>query len=378
MSGSVFVLAMAALILTSLPPIRRRLFELFYRLHIILFAVAVFGSLLHESGGSSAAAAAWFVDALIRYVYLSYFKYPHEANITCLPADVIRVSFPKKDFHYSGGQYLFLMVPELSIFQWHPFSISSSPHEDEVSVHIRVLGDWTRDLYDLAARKQEFDRSTPAPIKCYISGPVGAPSVDLESERYKCVMLLSGGIGITPMQSICNQLMHEHTEEGRELKKVCFVWAVRNKDIADAVKDHLPQTSNLVAGASPPIPLEGPPFVPDLVRKSSSKVFASLSEEKTSAAVPYENEGDEVLHTEYYLTRGGDGGLSDDVFISGRPDVEKITDTMATYAKSKGETRVAVLVCGPDMLVKSARAAATKASKSSGVIFDFHSETFDF
>lgn len=38
-------------------------------------------------------------------------------------------------------------MPEVSTFQWHPFTISSSPlYDDYVSVHIRQAGDWTQAL----------------------------------------------------------------------------------------------------------------------------------------------------------------------------------------------------------------------------------------
>lgn len=44
---------------------------------------------------------------------------------------------------------MFLNVPEISYFQWHPFTISSSPKfDDYISVHIRQAGDWTCALGD--------------------------------------------------------------------------------------------------------------------------------------------------------------------------------------------------------------------------------------
>lgn len=44
---------------------------------------------------------------------------------------------------------MFLNVPDVSTFQWHPFTISSSPLcDDYVSVHIRQAGDWTHALGD--------------------------------------------------------------------------------------------------------------------------------------------------------------------------------------------------------------------------------------
>jgi predicted ferric reductase len=35
-----------------------------------------------------------------------------------LPADVIRISLLRKDFNYRAGQYCFICIPELSMFEW--------------------------------------------------------------------------------------------------------------------------------------------------------------------------------------------------------------------------------------------------------------------
>jgi respiratory burst oxidase len=34
----------------------------------------------------------------------------------------------------------------------HPFSITSAPKDDYVSVHIRTLGDWTRELKNVFSK----------------------------------------------------------------------------------------------------------------------------------------------------------------------------------------------------------------------------------
>ncbi|EDO38081.1 predicted protein, partial [Nematostella vectensis] len=122
-------------------------------------------------------------------------------------------------FEYKAGQYCFLCVPGVSMFEWHPFSISSSPHEATVSLHIRVLGDWTQQLYDYVKDTR--------PINVYIDGPYGAPGVDVDGDRYKVFLFVSGGIGITPMQSICNDILHQR-RRGRDIRKVIFVWSVRD------------------------------------------------------------------------------------------------------------------------------------------------------
>ena len=50
-------------------------------------------------------------------------------------------------FDYHAGQYAFMCIPELGMFQWHPFSMSSAPFEADCMLHIRVLGNWTKSLY---------------------------------------------------------------------------------------------------------------------------------------------------------------------------------------------------------------------------------------
>jgi NAD(P)H-flavin reductase len=66
--------------------------------------------------------------------------------------------------------------------------MSSAPHQQTVTFHIRKVGDWTSALFDLAVKKKE--------IKIYLEGPFGNLSVDIIGDRkYKSIMLISGGIG---------------------------------------------------------------------------------------------------------------------------------------------------------------------------------------
>ena len=70
-------------------------------------------------------------------------------------------------------------------------------------------------------------------VKAYIDGAYGEPGVDVEGPRYKNFLLISGGIGVTPMQSIANELLHQYSR-GRPLNKLWFVWSVRGTDMAES------------------------------------------------------------------------------------------------------------------------------------------------
>lgn len=55
----------------------------------------------------------------------------------------MEIQIKKEKTTTRAGQYIFINVPEVSYFQWHPFTLTSAPEEDYISVHIRVVGDFT-------------------------------------------------------------------------------------------------------------------------------------------------------------------------------------------------------------------------------------------
>lgn len=61
-------------------------------------------------------------------------------------AQVVEIQIKKEKCETRAGQYIFLNCPEISYFQWHPFTLTSAPEEDYISVHIRVVGDFTTAL----------------------------------------------------------------------------------------------------------------------------------------------------------------------------------------------------------------------------------------
>ena len=125
---------------------------------------------------------------MMRKFFLAHLQNPKQATLRIVSETVVEVSFPK--FAYNPGQFVYICIPEISFFQWHPFSISSAPSQGEkVTLHIRKLGDWTSALMKLVHAKTE--------IAVCLEGPYGNLAVDLvsNSSRYKSVMLISGGIG---------------------------------------------------------------------------------------------------------------------------------------------------------------------------------------
>jgi hypothetical protein len=50
------------------------------------------------------------------------------------------------------SRYVFIAVPSLSLFQWHPFSVASAPDDKSGAVlYVKAIGRWTRSLRKLAS-----------------------------------------------------------------------------------------------------------------------------------------------------------------------------------------------------------------------------------
>ena len=74
-----------------------------------------------------------------------------------LPSQVTSLVIRKPPhFNFKAGDYIFLNIPSIAFFEWHPFTISSAPEQqDYFSLHIRAVGHWTNQLYQYFTQEQE-------------------------------------------------------------------------------------------------------------------------------------------------------------------------------------------------------------------------------
>jgi len=140
--------------------------------------------------------------------------------VCLLPGNVLTITMSKPyGFRYRSGQYIFLQCPMISPFEWHPFSITSAPGDDYLSVHIRTNGDWTQELKRIfvenyfsphlnrRASFSELGAAEPRSLpKLLVDGPYGAPAQDFRN--YDVLLLVGLGIGATPFISILRDLLN--------------------------------------------------------------------------------------------------------------------------------------------------------------------------
>ncbi|KAI4335166.1 hypothetical protein L6164_013836 [Bauhinia variegata] len=142
-------------------------------------------------------------------------------KVSVLPGNVFSLIMSKPNgFRYKSGQYIFLKCPKISPFEWHPFSITSAPGDDCLSVHIRTVGDWTQALKQLFTEDDRLPTVTSRAKfgqlmqmdqkghpKLLVDGPYGAPAQDYQN--YDVLLLVGLGIGATPFISILKDLLND-------------------------------------------------------------------------------------------------------------------------------------------------------------------------
>ncbi|KAL4556386.1 hypothetical protein LXL04_039037 [Taraxacum kok-saghyz] len=226
---------------TSLPPVRRRInFELFFYTHQLYVVFVVFLAMHVGDFIFSITAAGIFLFMLDRFLrFCQSRKTVDVLSAKCLPSGTVELVISKPEgLRYNALSWVFLQVRELSWLQWHPFSVSSSPLDGKhhVAVLIKVLGDWTEKLKGHISsvpeeQHGELDHLLQSnfTLKASIEGPYGHESP--YHLTYENLILVAGGIGISPFVAILSDILHRIRDSKPCLpRNVLIVWAVKKSD----------------------------------------------------------------------------------------------------------------------------------------------------
>lgn len=330
---------LAVVFLTSIEKLRRAKYHVFYALHFSFLAFYIFAWNHTESFRFYGwwAMAIYGSDKLLRIVR-GVLSTKRVTRIERVPnTDILRVTIPKPWWARPQlGQYVFLNFPGVSRspFEWHPYTLASSPLEPTYEVDIKNLGDHTAKLL--------ANFQTGATPLVRVDGPYGR--VVINPRRYSSLVFVCGGIGVTPMISmlrwyfLLNAPADVAAKQSVHLAQyVYLLWVVDARRTYDVFRD----------------------TVAKCVARSQEKGFPTF--------VP-------LIH----LTRdeAADGaalGLPSTSVFRGRPDMKHVLGSV----KSNGAAMHAVYCCGPKQLVDQTWDATT-ALTDAQARFNFHHETFEF
>ncbi|KAI9225775.1 MAG: ferric reductase NAD binding domain-containing protein [Piptocephalis tieghemiana] len=389
--GNLMALCLILIFITSLPIVIKRYHEVFWYTHHLAFVFFILFS-FHGSWcimqpdrepKCDHAAVFW------KYWVFSGFMYTIErilrevrsrrgtfiTKVLLHPSNVIEIQFRRADIMYKPGQYIILSCPEISLLEWHPFTLTSAPQEGFLSIHIRQAGDFTKALAQRlgcppvsedTSNGSEAERiERPLLPVIHIDGPFGSASEDVF--KYEVISLFAAGIGVTPFASILKSIwyrihypaipIHNGDKEMR-LKKVHFYWICRDYQAVEWFQDLLRalEEEDNEGLLEIQVYLTG--------ELSTEQIHNVALNDAASKELEASGEGPRDAIT----------GLLAPTYY-GRPNVDSIFERLSDQYHS---TDIGVFVCVPKSLQEAIRISANNHSQTGedGTRFIFNKENF--
>ncbi|KAK1129558.1 hypothetical protein K0M31_019275 [Melipona bicolor] len=186
-TGVILIILLIVIMMCSMPFVRRGgCFEVFYWSHLLYVPFWIL-MILHGPNFWK-----WFVGPGVMYLLekirriawsRSQLGKTYISSGLLLPSRVTHLVIKKPPhFVFHPGDYVFVNIPVIARYEWHPFTISSAPEQEEyIWLHIRAVGEWTNSLYSYFEKEQvKLQRNsifpnkncsnTDTPKKIYLNG----------------------------------------------------------------------------------------------------------------------------------------------------------------------------------------------------------------
>jgi predicted ferric reductase len=231
-------------VLLSWPPLRRRLYEVFLRLHQTLALLVVVSSWLHVPStrlprfalytslgifGLASVADGWLL--VRRSVALTRRKdndgpsvveiFKHQGNDDKKPIQLTLLL--KEHLKMKAGQYINMWIPSLgflSRMQSHPFVVTSwtGKRQSYLEFVIEPRGSWTRRLH---LRALTVSGQKGGLHRVFFTGPHGiSPPVD----EYEYVFMVASGYGIVAHLPLLERLVQGTRAQEVRARRIRLAW----------------------------------------------------------------------------------------------------------------------------------------------------------
>jgi len=224
-TGHVLLLCLFLFIIFSLPYFKKYKFHSFVVLHYSLISSIILFICLHgtfcffkpdkKSNLSCFPATSWAWIILPFLLLLSeiIFKYSQKkfkiSKVILFKESIyeIHVNLPK---HFSG-KTIYICSPDISVLEWHPFTISSyNPSTNTCSIIIKIRGNWTKKFSNLLG----IHNTSVFPVifpSIYVDGPYHSlPSNITNILSNKTTLLISAGIGLTTFHDLLLNILNNN------------------------------------------------------------------------------------------------------------------------------------------------------------------------
>ncbi|PYH48527.1 ferric reductase family protein [Aspergillus saccharolyticus JOP 1030-1] len=394
--GVVATVVMCVMLFQSGTWLRRRFYETFLIIHVLLAILTIYALFRHTSLNGTAhnfylwpMVAIWGFDRAVRYLRVIYcnwsvwagkgFVKTTSSTVTYSPAsDLIRIEMTPaaKGLTPASGQHYYLYQPStLRGWENHPFTLGCynlSGPEPKLTFYIRPYDGWTRRLRD-RCRWADTGALAITP-RLLLEGPYGHQA---PLHTFDTLLLIVGGTGIAAaVPYILDHVSRLAAPAKTRTTRIHLVWSSRQRQMFDEIcctdlatalecpdiqttlyctdKRSMGATTTVVAdeefasSAAPPIQAV------DTESKEVGPVMQDSSSQE-SQPIKVEHLGLELFY--------------------GRPDIPATVQATAEEARAS-VSRLAVLMCGPAEMADACRMAVYWVMKGGFRDVEYFEEAF--
>ena len=240
LGGTLSSLSMILIGILSVPYIRNKLFEVFYLSHKFFLFLAIGTGVWHyllTLYYILPTFVLYLIDIICRFVNTKQALYSHLKIIgqddKKTSSILITISL-LKPVKTPPGSYFFICFREISSFEWHPLSLITQNHNN-LTFCAKDMGvnSWTNKIKNMNENKTLENKLKDSVI--LLQGPYGHINIDYTNKKYKYLILMAGGIGITPILSILYDIHHNY-KKYKHLKHVYLIWIFSHSSMVDGLK----------------------------------------------------------------------------------------------------------------------------------------------
>ena len=234
------VIAIASLLLLSIPFMRRFSYELFLRLHQSLAIVALLALWRHLSLAETLSRVYVLIAGgllivtmtfeLLHFIFRNFSLRGESVRVDVIlksgehldPFIQLNICLPRK-IKVRAGQYINICIPSTSSFailQSHPFAVTSWK-DCSITCLVKPDHGLTRRLLTVAHKPRLEEPWRGDYRRAYITGPHG-PTVDLGN--YGSVAMIATGFGIVAQQSYIRELIQGYNKGIVCTRRVHVIW----------------------------------------------------------------------------------------------------------------------------------------------------------
>ncbi|KAF2268159.1 metalloreductase-like protein transmembrane component [Lojkania enalia] len=253
-TGIAALVPLGFLCLHSFEPLRHRAYEIFVILHVpvaIVFFAMLFwhcNNYLTSWHYLFATLGIWLFSYIMRLFYLNWanpfrmsWLIGDEAAVTLMPENAIKITIPTQ-VKWRPGQYVYLRMPGISVFENHPFTIASLCSDDFPSEYgegyrdmvlvFRPFGGFTQKVLRSALEHGPWHT-----YRAFVDGPYGG--MQRRIEAFDDVVLIAGGSGITAIVSQLLSLIKKMRDGKAVTRRVHVIWALKRPETMEWFKEEL-------------------------------------------------------------------------------------------------------------------------------------------